>query len=151
MNIKIELNNINLATNIYNSEFLKEDLDKYILNNCYRKFINNKITLTIIGLNDNRNQEYIANLIHNHYKNKLYIAKKEDKLDDYFKTILFIIGVIAILLSEQFNYFFNELFLIAGWVTIWEIIYDLLFVEIRRKRNTRIYKALSLANIVFQN
>ncbi len=26
MNIKIELNNINLATNIYNSEFLKEDL-----------------------------------------------------------------------------------------------------------------------------
>ena len=42
MNIKIELNNINLATNIYNSEFLKEDLDKYILNNCYRKFINNK-------------------------------------------------------------------------------------------------------------
>ena len=134
MNIKIELNNINLATNIYNSEFLKEDLDKYILNNCYRKFINNKITLTIIGLKDSRNQEYIANLIHNHYK-----------------TILFIIGVIAILLSKQFNYFFNELFLIAGWVTIWEIIYDLLFVEIRRKRNTKIYKALSLANIVFQN
>ena len=51
-------------------------------------------------------------------------------------------------MSKQFTNIVSEIFLIAGWVIIWEIIYDILFSEIKRKRKAKIYKALATSNII---
>ena len=77
------------------------------------------------------------------------IFQRFDTLDDYFKAVLSIIGIIAILISEKFESLLNELFLIAGWVIIWEIVYDLFFKEIERQKKNKIYKSLANCKINF--
>ena len=54
-------------------------------------------------------------------------------------------------MSKQFTNIVSEVFLIAGWVIIWEIIYDVLFSEIKRKRKARIYKTLASATIILKD
>ena len=98
---------------------------------------------------DINNQKIVQNILHSHYKNKINFYKKIDKFDDYYRICLLILGIIAILLSENFVSFLSELFLIAGWVVIWEIVYDVIFNEIRRKRKENIYKKLANSDIIF--
>ena len=147
LNIKIELENINDALNKYNKEELNEEMNEYILSCCETKFFKTKkITLEIKGINKS---EELSNIIHNFYKKKLTYLKKVDKIDDYFRLGLLLIGLIAIILSEYLPSFISELFLIAGWVVIWEIVYDIIFIEIKKKRKANIYKELSKCIIEF--
>ena len=67
---------------------------------------------------------------------------------DYFS---FLLGIILIIISEQLTLFLSELFLIAGWVVIWEVVYDILFTGIKRKRELKIAKKLSTCEINFIN
>lgn len=151
MNIKIELNNINDVLNKFNSEIINSDLEEYITNSCENKFFRKKsITLEIYGIKDINNQKIVQNILHSHYKNKINFYKKIDKFDDYYRICLLILGIIAILLSENFVSFLSELFLIAGWVVIWEIVYDIIFNEIKRKRKENIYKKLAISDIIFK-
>ena len=93
----------------------------------------------------------IKNIIQNYYKDKYLYLKKFDNLDNYIRLTLFLIGILAIFISKQFSNILSEIFLIAGWVVIWELIYDILFNEIKRKRKAKIYKILANATIIFNN
>lgn len=148
-NITIKLNNLNDATNKFNENVLSNELATYIEENS--KYANNEdISLTIIGLED-KDHELLNTLIHNYYLNKVKDLNKIDKYDDYFRFILLLLGIILIIISEQLTLFLSELFLIAGWVVVWEVVYDILFTGIKRKRKLKIVKKLANCKINYKN
>jgi len=150
MNIRIELNDVSEVLNKFNSDMINQELDDYIISFCENKFFRKKsISLEVYGIKSSKDREIFQDMIHNHYKNKVNFYSKLDKFDDYYRLCLLILGIVAILLSENFVSFLSELFLIAGWVVIWEIVYDVIFNEIRRKRKENIYKKLANSDIIF--
>ena len=124
--IKIKLENLDSATNKYKNEVLNSELDNYIINANLHKLPKERIILYISGLPNNKEQE--------HYQNKVKQLNKIDKYDDYIRIILLLLEILLIIISEQFTVLLSELFLIAGWVVVWEIVYDILFTGVRRKR-----------------
>ena len=144
----IELNNFNDALNPYNKELLNDELNEYIKKEC----LNNKkkIEINIIGNLTHEEKNKLENIIHNFYYNSYTLSNKIDKLDNYIRIISLLFGSILILISEEFISFFSELFLIAGWILIWEMLYDILFNEIKRKKILKIYKTLATCNITFK-
>lgn len=145
MKIKININNNIL--NEFNNTKISDALDNYIINELKYKPIKNKVTLVLVG----ESKKDIENIIRNYYKEKYNYSKKFDNVDNYIHITLFIIGLIAILISEQFKNIFSEIFLIAGWVVIWEVLYDILFNELKRKRTSNIYKALASCEFEYQS
>ena len=111
-------------------------------------FKNNLLVLNIKGL-PKKNWKKLDDIIHSYYLNKLNRYNKIDDIESYIRIGFFIIGILAILISELFTSFLSELFLIAAWVIVWELVYDLLFKEIKRRRKAKIYKYLANAKIVF--
>ena len=144
MNIEINITDENELLNIYNKNIISETLDNYLTTSLEHRSLKENITINITGTEN----ENIKNIITNYYKEKYLYLKKIDSLDNYIRLVLFLIGVLSIFMSKQFTNFVSEIFLIAGWVIIWEIIYDILFSEIKRKRKAKIYKALATSNII---
>lgn len=142
MKIEINLNNKNVL-NEFNGQKISESLDNYIMNELKHKPLKNEITLILTG----NEKEKIGKVIQEYYQEKYIFLKRIDNMDNYIRLVLFMIGVIAILISEQFKNLLSEIFLIAGWVVIWEVVYDVLFNELKRKRESNIYKALANCKI----
>lgn len=144
--MKIKINTNSNILNEFDNNKISDSLDNYLLNELKFKPFKNKVTLVLVG----HEKENFESIIKNYYQEKYTSAKKLDNLDNYIRGILFIIGLIAILISEQFKNIFSEIFLIAGWVVIWEVLYDILFNELKRKRTSNIYKALASCEFEYQ-
>lgn len=149
--ININLKSIEDATNEFNDKLLSSNLDTYILENSKHTRNKERISLTISNISSKKEQKDLINLIHSHYLKKVIQLKKIDHYDDYFRLLLLLLGIILIIISEQLTLFLSELFLIAGWVVIWEVVYDILFTGIKRKRELKIAKKLSTCEINFIN
>lgn len=149
--VKIKLENLEYATNKFNHEVLNDELDNYITSASMHTLHKERIILNINGLSNNNEQKELITLIHTHYQKKVKQLNKIDKYDDYFRIILLLLGILLIIISEQFTSFLSELFLIAGWVVVWEIVYDILFTGIKRKRDLKLYKKLATCEIEFLN
>lgn len=147
--VNIKLKSIEDATNPFNESLLNEELDNYIVNNCKHISSKEKIILNVNNLSKKEEQEQLLALIHHHYQNKVKQLNKIDKYDDYFRLVLILLGIILIIISEQFTSLLSELFLIAGWVVVWEVVYDILFTGIKRKRDLKLCKKLSTCKINF--
>mgnify|MGYP001112318819 CR=1 FL=1 len=147
MNIEINITDENELLNIYNKNIISETLDNYLITSLEHRSLKEDITINIIGTKN----EFIKSIITSYYEEKYLYLKKIDKLDNYIRLTLFLIGILAIFISKQFTNIVSEVFLIAGWVIIWEIIYDVLFSEIKRKRKARIYKTLAKAKIILKD
>ena len=147
MNIEINITDENELLNIYNKNIISETLDNYLITSLEHRSLKEDITINITGTKN----EFIKSIITNYYKEKYLYLKKIDSLDNYIRLVLFLIGVLSIFISKQFTNIVSEVFLIAGWVIIWEIIYDVLFSEIKRKRKARIYKTLAKAKIILKD
>ena len=148
--MEIELE-INMALNPFNSNILANELNDYILDCC--EFLPQKkdvLNIVVKGL-AHKEQDKFANVLHIYYQNKLCEYKKIFDMEQSIRFVFFIIGVLAILISELFSSFLEELFLIAAWVIVWEIIYDLLFKQIKRIKKAKIYKYLANAKISFKD
>ena len=149
--ILINLQDSRLAFNEFNHTLLNNSLNEYLFNEAKKSIYKEDILLIISNINDLEKQKEIRALIINFYQNKVKEFKKIDKFDNYFHLILLLLGVLLIIISEQFTLFLSELFLIAGWVVIWEMTYDILFTSIRRKKHLNIYKKLAKCTINFTN
>ena len=149
--INIKVGGLEDATNKFNNEVLNEELANYITSSCLHSLQKERITLSIEGLPNINHQEQLSKLIHSHYQSKVKQLNKIDKYDDYFRVILLLLGILLIIISEQFTSLLSELFLIAGWVVVWEIVYDILFTSIKRKRDLKLYKKLATCEIEFFN
>ena len=147
--ISIKITTLKDATNEYNENVLNSELENYLTTSCMHTLNKERIILNIYGLENKEEEKEIINLIHKHYETKAKQLKKIDKYDDYFRFLLLILGIILIIISEQLTSFLSEIFLIAGWVVIWEMVYDILFTGIKRKKDLKIYKKLSQCEITF--
>lgn len=148
--MNIEINNLEDALNKFNKEQLSEELDNYITSKCLTNITKSKI-ITIKCNLSTKEKEILKNTIHSHYTNLANGLKRIDKYDDYIRLVLLIVGIILILISQETISFLSELFLITGWLFIWEMLYDVLFNQIKRKRSANIYKRLSKCEINFTN
>ena len=149
--VKIKLENIGNAANPYNENFLNDELNNYIITSCSHINYKERLEININGISKKEEQEHLTKLIHTHYQSKVNQIKKIDKYDDYFRIILLLLGIILIIISEHLTSFPSEIFLIAGWVVIWEMVYDILFTGIKRKRDLKLYKKLANCEINFVN
>lgn len=144
MKIEIELKNEEQALNEFNKKEINENLNQYLKKSLEHKPLK-EVTLIIKGTK----KKELEKIIKEYYQKKYFFMKNMDNLDNYIRLALLIIGAIFLLISEQLKNVLSEFFLIAGWVIIWEIIYDCLFNEIKRKRKCKILKALANCEIKF--
>ncbi len=147
--IEINLESLEEATNKFNHKILSNELDSFIENKALHTLPSESILLIINGLSNTKDQEKLTKLIHTYYQTKVKQLKKIDQYDDYIRLILLLLGIVLIIISEQFASFLSELFLIAGWVVVWEVVYDILFTGIKRKRNLKTAKKLAICQLNF--
>ena len=148
--INIELINFMDAFNDFDSDDISDNLDHYILEKA-KMLAGKKITIKINGNYTNDEKNRLENAIHKHYKQKNNYLNKVDRFDDIYRLIFMIMGAILINISNQYTNFIGELFLIVGWVAVWEVTYDFLFRSIKRKNENLISKKLSKCKIIFEN
>lgn len=146
--MNIELKKIDDAFNPFNSNEISNELDKYITDACLKGFKNIK-ELNIKCNLTKKEQEKLEETVHNYYKDQSKGLNNIDKYDNYIQIILLLLGLLLILISKETTTFLSEILLITGWVFVWELLYDVLFNQIKRKRKANIYKKLSKCKINF--
>lgn len=110
-----------------------------------------KITIKISGNYTEDEKKRLENAIHSHYRQKNNYLNKIDRYDDVYRLFFILMGTLLIFISYNCKTFASELFLIAGWVAISEIVYDLLFKTINRKRENVALKKLLKCKIIFED
>lgn len=148
--IKIELMSFMDAFNDFDSDDISDALEKYILEKAKMEHTK-KITIKINGNYTMDEKKRLEDAIHTHYKIKNNYLNKVDRYDDIYRLVFMIIGAVLIYISSYYTNFIGELFLIIGWVAVWEVTYDLLFKSIKRKTENSISKKLSKCKIIFED
>lgn len=152
--IDINLNSMDEATSKFNNNILNEDLENYI----YKESINYgkkniiiriKTSYPISEIDKNKLKKMIGDSFKNNIEeNLLHIKKANIK-----RCILMIIGTIFVLASELINYsgilLIPEIFMIIGWVGIWEAVYSLFFEDTKMKIKNKRYKKIIKSKIEF--
>ena len=135
--------------NEFNDKLLSSTLNDYLVKSClYVK--KGTITLKIKGLSSKKEQENFKKVLHEYYDKKSQFYMLEDSIVDVKRIFLLLLGILLIFISKIFDFILSEIFLVAGWVAIWEIVYDLFFREKERKRNIKIYQKLAKSTIIFE-
>ena len=155
--IELVINDKEEFCNSFNNKKLSSDLGNYIYNE---------------ALIFNRNESFQINI-----KTKFDLAKNEknemvDMIREYFglriretinyykfnrlkKLLLFLLGIILITISHFVSvnneFLISEVFLIIGWVAIWEVFDNILLVETKKKFKLNRYKKLVNCKINFEN
>jgi len=153
--IEININNYEDAIQKFDNDKLSNELANFIYNECMALPINKKIEINIKTnclLTENQENDLI-NMIHAYFglevKKDLIISKQQYKR----QFILFILGIVLISISNiDFIHhlsIISEIYLIAGWVIIWELIYNIIFEDVKRKLKIKRYKKLSEAKVDF--
>ena len=135
----IDLDNGETYINNYNKNKLSESLYNYILDEIKGFSIKDKIRLKVFANYELTNDEkknfvemiksnFSADIQEEHIMSKFLYLKS---------FLLIIIGIVGILLAYLLGNYnigvIEELFLIIGWVGIWEGIYIILFDEFAKK------------------
>lgn len=144
--LKIDLYEQSDFFDSYNRENVSKRLIDYMIqelmyidnDDTVRVIIDNKCGLEvncIEMINNGLNLEYNKNL-------------RNFKLTNIKQFILMIVGILFLFISAiiKNNFVFQEVFLIIGWVPIWEAINIELFNDIKDKRRRKILKKLLLSN-----
>ena len=147
--VVIYLNELEEAINKYNPNILSDELTNYILKRCMFFSTKSDIDIIIYGIED-KEQQGLKDIFHNHFKDLVDKTKKIEQYDDIKRVLLLIVGIVLICISEMFKFVVSELFLVAGWVVIWELVYNIFFERIKRNRDYFKYLQLSKANIKFK-
>ena len=135
--IKIDLINEKDLINNYDENKLSNNLLEYIIKEAL--YIKRKDMIKII-INNKCNtkkdyKEMFINAFKEEYKNNLKIHNRTNIV----QLILLIIGIFFIFLSFQINNeIWKEIFLISGWVPIWEMIELELFNDVRDRKRKRV-------------
>ena len=122
----------------YNDDKLSKDLLEYIISEAEFTKRNENIKIII----DNRCQTKLnyKDMLYNAFNEEYIHNLKEHLKNNILQLIFLLVGIFFIFLSFKVdNQIWKEIFLIGGWVPIWEMIDLELFNDIRgikRKKNT---------------
>ena len=155
LEINIEINEDSKIYNEYNSTQLSDELNNYIYNQCKGTKVKTNINININHcnkLNDDE-KEKIIDAIRSSYGLQI----KENLLnlkDEHIKQlILILIGMIIIIISHLLLSYkldlIADLTSILGYVLLWEIAYNIVFVETIKRNELRRLERLKKAKISF--
>lgn len=139
----------------FNHDELSEELSDYIVRQSKKIDFRDKIKLSIttkFGL-DGDDKEIIEKVIKKHYKEKIDSLEIISKFNRERNLIVFLLGIIFVLVSFQLRHFnayiLDELFTVAGWVLLWETIYYIIFGNINKRVEKKIFKMIINSEVVF--
>lgn len=132
---------------------LNPDLASYIYDECIGKKKNTPIQIEIDSKEklDDNDKELIESLIKNHFIHEIEEEKIKDRKSILLYICLCFVGSLFILLALLTEkVFLSEIFNILGWLSIWELVYDILFVESKDNLKINRYKKIIKSEIIFK-
>lgn len=156
-NIEIDIKSKEDMFNKFNEDLISEDLGNFIFKQSKKISLTSKVTIEIydkVGLTKEERGRLI-DAIREYFG--LMVKEKLIYIDfnNVRKIFLFVIGVVLILLSNAltkvFSFLIPELFLIAGWVAIWETVYSIFFSDNQNRVEIKKLKELTKCDIRFKN
>lgn len=151
--IEININSYEDIIEKYNNDKLCDDLARYIFNQTMAIPMNRNPEIDIY-IKDELNEEQetkIADMIHRYFGLEVQKSLIISKYKRNYQILLFLIGVLLITFANLGFILklstIHELLLIFGWVAVWELIYDGLFVDFQEKIKRKRYKKLSNVKI----
>lgn len=140
-------------TNKYNSEVLSKEVNNYIEEECLGVKVKENISLNIYTPKDlpTEEKESITKLIHRNYKALYQESIEINNYQNKISIVLSLLGIIFIVISNFLSSekILSELFEIAGWVALWEVMYKELFEDIKDKMKRQKYKKLSQCKVEY--
>ena len=142
--IEIDLCHVEDLVEKYNQNRVSRDLIDYIISESI--LIGKKDSLKLVIYNKCQVEncwEMIQKGLEQEYKRSL----KYDRFNDMKQWSLLGIGLFFLLLTILFEdpFLINEVFLIIGWVSIWEVVDISLFKDIKERRKRQILKKLLMS------
>lgn len=154
--IEININNYEDIIEKFDNDKLSRELADFIYNQYTAFSINQNIEINIrttFDLTENQEQE-IVDMIHRHFGLETQKNILTFKYKTKYQVLLFLIGIFLIALS---NITFisdlstiHEILLIFGWVAVWELIYDIMFVDMKENIKRKRYKKLSKVKVNYE-
>lgn len=140
--IEIDLNNRENLTEKYNNKIVSKKLVDYILEEAI--FVSKNDLIKIIINNNCDIEEDCIELIKDGLKVEYNRTLKIKHLNNVRQVIYLIIGIIFLFLSTiiKDDFIFKEVFIIIGWVPIWEVMEIELFTDIKERRKRRVIRKL---------
>lgn len=126
----------------YNNKIVSKNLIDYIMEQAM--FIGKHDKAKVIINNQCHLNDSCLDMIKNGLKIEYEKNLRNGKLSNIKQVMLMIIGLIFLSLSMVIpdGFIFKEVFLIVGWVPIWEVIDIELFSDIKEKRKRMVLKKL---------
>lgn len=150
--VELYVNSIDDLREKYNGNVLSNEVSNYIESECLSSTKKEKIVIEVIANKEfvQEDKDDIERLIRNNYRERQVeknIIRNYQVKQSFFLSLL---GIVFIVVSNMFdNSVLSELFLIVGWVSFGEVIYKILFENIKDKIKTERYKKLSRCGIEF--
>ena len=134
----------------YDPSKLSSELLEFILKKAM--ILSNKDTIKIVINNHYDSKIDIKALFYNSFKEELENIKKKHFTTNIFQFGLFLLGFIFLFLSFRTNdEVWQEIFLIGGWVPIWEMIDLELFHDVKERRRKKTLLRLLNSEIIINN
>ena len=153
--IEIELNDQERIYNEFNKNQLSDNLSNFIYSQC--KGISNKQNIElVINHNFKMNEEEKIKLV-DAIRANYGIDVKENLLkikQEHIKEFFFLLlGIILLVFSNLFNYIkaplVDEVIYIFGCVSVWEVAYNIIFIETKIREDNKRLKKLTEIKINF--
>lgn len=145
--IKIDLLDENDITEKYNDDKIAKDLLEYLIKEA--RFVKKREKIKIIVNNKCQTKLNYQEILHNSFKEEYIHNLKEHLRNNILQVIFLLVGLFFIFLSFKVdNQIWKEIFLIGGWVPIWEMVDLELFSDIRGIRRKKILLKLSQSEII---
>lgn len=141
--------------NNFNSKKLSSELGSYIYNQSLGYSINEefKINIKVTGTLTNKEKNDIVDMIREYFGLSIRETLIYYKYNNFKKIVLFVLGIILIYISHFVgtinDFLISEVFLIIGWVAIWEVFENILLVESKKKFKLKRLKRLVKCKISF--
>lgn len=155
--IEINIDNFEDAIEKFDNDKLSSKLAKFIYEQYLVLSPNKGIEINVKTTSSltEEQKHLLADMIHKYFGLETQKNILNFKYKTRYQIILFLIGILLIILSNlSFISKFDtvhEILLIFGWVAVWELIYDIMFVDIKENIKRKRYKKLSKVKINYES
>lgn len=153
LKIYVNLEKLEEIHHPFQKNTLNPDLGNFLYDECRGKEKKAKIDIHILTEKefDSEKKEYIRNLIHKHFQEEKKEMELKRQISQQFYLFLLLLGLIFLLLSFFFSSpFVEEVFVILGWIAIWESVENFLFSKSKESLKVQRLKKLAEARIYFK-
>ena len=147
--IEADILDINDFFEKYNKDLVSHDLINYILDNSRDLLDNDEVEIVLNKAIDLKLESILRNSLKTKYQEEI----KEHYYNNKMQVVYFLIGVLMLIISRILNdrALIEELFLIGGWVLIWQTVEIEFFRDTLNHKKRKILKKLINSKITEKN